>query len=352
MFAFIAALPLFFANPSCLLSQEVAPQNNEIAPNADELGPAAGVIRMPLLPESEEWKLWKSKWKSKEDPHFWVRLLPKNLDHGESRIRPKSGICRKGSYRSIPTPRPVFWPGWYLMENDLVVELGPVEHGEWWVYLTDEELGTTKPQLVEVSPGKKFEIELDAGTFRRDEKWVMHFPKLPPGWLQAPSAFEQIAGAPFSQTDTGLDDVMDHSQFLFDPRSDQAVIFMNSYAVNPGQANGGFFWSVSLNELRAQAKKEGKPLVIDLRQKMPTISASIGHYGLGLSGSSVSVEPLPDDNGVYPVFPGDFHSAIVANSKCDLWGLPAGRYRISRYVEGKDEKVQSQVIDVTGPQFK
>ncbi len=286
-----------------------------------------------------------------------VHFLPREIDRSDTQLYPTLGMCRKGR-NSGPTTHSMVWPFWRLEENEFVMKVGQIREGDWWVYLSSEDIGQSHPKLVTITADQDFTIEMDASSFRMAEKWIMHFPELTPGWLQSPVAFEQISGAPFTQTGTGLESVLDDSQFMFDPRSDQAVFFKNSYGLDPLQANGGFFWSVSLKDLRAKAKLEGKPLTIDLRKQIPTLSCVLAQDGAGVDaqnggeGGTISVEPLADDDGVYPLFPGDFFGALASNYEARIFGLPPGRYRIVRYSQAEERIVQDIVVDVDGPQFE
>jgi hypothetical protein len=350
-------LAAFTAMPAALLPQDVIRSDRSTEKVVDDRGTAHATIRMKLEPESEPWKYWQAQWGTKDTSSLSVKFIPRELDRGDSHLHPTTGLCRKGR-NSGPSMTTIVWPAWKLEGSDFVMKVGQIRAGDWWVYLSSEDLGQTLPTLVTVTADQDFTIEVDANSFQVAEKWIMHFPKLPPAWLQAPVAFEQVGGAPFTQTGTGLEDVLDDSQFMFDPRSDCVVFFTNSYGLNELQANGGYFWSVSLKELRAKAKKDDSPLTIDLSLQMPTLSAVLAPDGKGNKlrdggeGGGIGFRALPDENGVYPLFPGDFFGALTSNYEVRIYGLPPGSYQIMRYSNPEGREVQSLTVEVKGPQFE
>ena len=346
MFALCAALP----------AQHVLPPERPKEKVVDERGKAYATVRMALQPGSEQWEYWRTQWEG-EDSDLSLTFLPRHRDRSEERLHETRGHCRKGRGMSGPEMNSLVWPSWSLEETEVVIKVGNIREGDWWFYLSSEDLGYSQPQLVTVVAEQDFTVEVDAKSFRKSEEWNLLLPEVPIAWLQMASAFEKIGDAPLIQSSPGGEDIHDNSQFLFDPRADHVVIFLNSYSLKPFQPNGGFFWSVSLAELRAKAKKEGNGLIIDLRSQIPALSVILPQDGDGAAnfrggeGGTIGIDTLPNEDGSYPLFPGNFFGAIASNHEAKISGLPPGRYRIWRHSAAEEREVFSKIIDVSGPQY-
>ncbi len=308
-------------------------------------------LRFQLNPESELFDYFQNAWKDRLPEYWGVRFVPKRVGHKDCRLRIVSGGLRK-EWGDLPYVRPrIIWPSWRLEGQEVIVDVGKVGVGEWWLNLSTEKFGQSMPQLVTIKEGTTNQFDVDLSTLLEPEIWQVLLPEMPESAVMGPFGFEQIAQAPMLQGGgVGKQDGFGKSILLIDPRAHSLILHQLFYSDYEELLNGGYFWTIPLEDLRRKAKLSQSELVIDLSQSKPRLSATLPAFEGHVGACSVGVQPLEDEDGGLPLFPRDYFGLIVSNLEVKVFGLEPGRYRLVRYISDGTGVVQEEVVEVKPPQ--
>ncbi|NQU48689.1 MAG: hypothetical protein HQ519_08580 [Planctomycetes bacterium] len=232
-------------------------------------------------------------------------------------------------------------------EEEFHIRAGPMATGKWFVWLSGSSGWRTPPIEINVQPNQDKEWVLPSPM--QEEKWHIQFPNELANPVFRCLVWERIGSEPLVDKFAELDDEQPTAPWTYLGKNCKQLFVMQDVGGFGRGTKRIYFWNLQMDEVKRDLDpKQDLHPCLDLREMVPEISYKLPAVD-GENFCWLDIHRLGSMDQMHPSFPREGIAVLVLaeNLAIELYGLPAGQYRITRTkAEEPYNQLDSVVVEI------